>query len=169
MLPPPPPPSPSPHHQGLLNVTTLAPTPDYWLLALWQRTIGTRVLDASVGAGGDARLRAYAFCGAAANGTATLLLVNLASEALCVAAPPLATPGTQRLAWVLTPHGGDGDVTAPGAALNGVALALGAGGALPPLAGAPAPAGAPLTLPPLSITFATFETGADACGGAPPV
>jgi len=154
---------------GLLNVTTLAPTPDYWLLALWQRLVGSRVLATSVDAGGDARLRAYSFC-SAANGTAVVLLINLApAEALCVAAPALASGAGPRLEYVLTPAGGGGGVTAPGAALNGAVLALGPGGEMPPLGGRAVPASAPFTLPPLSITLASFATSADACGGTPGV
>lgn len=154
---------------GLLNVSTLAPATDYWLLVLWQRLVGRGVIATSPVQPADPRLRAYTFCGAEANGTATWVLVNLAAtETLCVEPPAIQTVGSTRLEYVLTPvDGGVGKqgVTAAAAALNGVPLALLANGSLPALPGAPVPASQVVSLPPLSVYFGSFPTDADACGG----
>jgi len=149
---------------GLLNVTTLAPTPDYWVLALWRRTVGTRVLAVDAPPA-DARVRVGAFCGAAPR-TATLVVVNLADAPACLAPPGLADPLAPRREYALAPAGGGG-VAAARAALNGgPPLAL-AGGALPPLPPALVPAALPIQLPPLGVVFVNFDTDADACGGPP--
>ena len=147
---------------GLLNFTDYAPTPDYWLLLIWQRVVGARVL-AVTAPPADARVRAYAFCGARA-GTITLVLINLAPTAACVAPPALANPAAPLVLHVLAPA--DGTVTARGALLNGAPLAFGPGGALPDLAGASVAATLPISVPPLGVVFATFESMADACLGA---
>ena len=146
---------------GLVNFTSLAPAPDYWLLVLWRRLIGTRVLDiASPPA--DPLVRAYAFCGASAPGTAVLLFVHLGAAPACVNPPGIADPTQDRLEWTLTPT--DGTVESQGVALNGGApLALGAGGTLPPLSGRAVPSTTAIALPPLSVTIAEFKTNADAC------
>ena len=150
---------------GLVNYTTLAPTPDFWLLLLWRRLVGTRVL--AVHPPADARTRVYAFCGAE-NHTITLILVNIDTEPVCLLAPGLADPRYDRLQFTLTAAGGDAggdDAVAPGAKLNGIELALGPGGALPSMPGLPVPATQDVDLPPTSITLVSFRTPADACGG----
>ena len=146
---------------GLVNYTTLAPTPDYWLLALWKRLVGVRVLAVSPPA--DTRVRAYAFCGTTAS-TVTLVFINLASTPACLTPPGIANPVKPRTEWNLTPDDGV-SVTAAGVRLNGVLLALGAGGALPPLTGQSVPATVDIQLPPVSVTLISFPTIADACGG----
>lgn len=110
----------------------------------------------------DARIRAYAFC-STRNAAATLVLVNLASEPLCVAPPGLANLQTPRLEFITTPA--DGTVTSAGALLNGVPLALTPAGALPAMPGVSVAPSLPITLPPLSVAFVQFDTDADACMG----
>ena len=145
---------------GLVNFTTLAPASDYWLLVLWKRHIGPRVLSVSAPPASPL-VRAYAFCGAQP-GTVALLIVHLGDAPACLQPPGIANPTTQRTQYALTPS--DGTVTSQGVALNGGApLALGAGGALPDLSGASVPAAAPISLAPLSVTLVVFDTDADAC------
>ncbi len=144
---------------GLTNFTTLAPTPDYWLLVLWQRLVGARVL-AVTAAPADARVRVYAFCGTQA-ATATLVIINLADQAACLDAPGVDDTASTRKEFSLTAS--DGTVTAPGAVLNGLALNLLPSGALPPLDPTETPPTSPINLAPLSITIVTFNTSADAC------
>ena len=146
---------------GILNFTTLAPATDYWLLLLWKRLIGARVLAVSAPPATPA-VRAYAFCGARAPGTVALLLVHLGAAPACVDPPAIADPAQPRMEYALTPT--DGTVESVGVALNGGApLALGPGGALPPLSGRAAPAGTPITLAPLSVTIVEFAAAAGAC------
>jgi heparanase 1 len=146
---------------GLVNYTTFTPSPDFWLLAIWRRAFGVGVLNATQAQAPYAHTtRVYSFCGRAP-GTFVVLAVNLLESAsACVAAPGLAgaAPRTQ---WVLQP--GEGGVRSPFALLNGVPLALDASGRVPDLAGAAAPAAAPLTIPPLGIAVAQWATKADAC------
>lgn len=146
---------------GLLNFTTLAPAPDYWLLVLWKRLVGARVLSIATPPA-DPLVRAYAFCGARAPGTVAVLLVHLGTAPACVDPPGIADPTQPRLEYALTPT--EGTVESPGAALNGGApLALGAGGALPPLEGKAVPAGAPIILAPLSVTIVEIRSSVAAC------
>ena len=146
---------------GLVNYTSFAPSPDFWLLAIWRRAFGTGVLNATQAQAPYAHsTRVYSFCGRAP-GTFVVLAINLLeAEATCLEAPGLAdsTPRTQ---WVLQP--GKGGVLSPEVVLNGVALALDAAGRVPDLAGEAAPAGDALTIPPLGIAIAQWATRADAC------
>jgi heparanase 1 len=147
---------------GLVNFTSLAPSPDYWLLVLWKQLIGTRVIAVS-SPPPNPLVRTYGFCGTKP-GTVALLIVHLGSTSTCLEAPGLAKPGSQRTEYSLTPS--DGTVTAVGVGLNGgVPLAFGPGGALPSLDGVPVPAANPINLAPLSVTFVTLESMADACLG----
>ena len=66
---------------GLINEETLEPNPDYWASVMWQRWMGTRVLDA---AEDHDALRAYAHCAVEGTG-GSVLLINPAEEALTVA------------------------------------------------------------------------------------
>ena len=145
---------------GLVNYTSFAPSPDFWLLAIWRRVVGAGVLNASQVGRYSHTTRVYSFCGAAP-GTFVVLAINLLDTgAACVAAPGLAdsAPRTQ---WVLQP--GAGGVRSAEVLLNGAPLALDAAGRAPNLAGAAAPAAAVLTLPPLGIAVAQWNTRADAC------
>lgn len=151
---------------GLLNYTTRAPSPDYWLLALWKAHVrGTAVLAVSV-PGAPRTVRAYAFCGGGGGGNATLVLLNLdATAAACVAPPAIAAPGAGATQFSLT--AGAGGVESRDARLNGGApLALDAAGRLPPLPGLAVAPGAAYTLPPASVTFVVVPVaGAPACSG----
>ena len=114
----------------------------------------------------DPLVRAYAFCGARAPGTAVLLFVHLGAAPACVNPPGIADPTQDRLEYALTPT--DGTVESQGVALNGGApLALGASGALPPLSGRAVPSSTAIVLPPLSVTIVEFKTNADACAQLP--
>lgn len=151
---------------GLLNVTTLAPATDYWLLVLWMRLMGTRVLSTTLSSPADPHLRAYAFCGPT-NGTATLLLISLSeTETICALPPEIAVPGSTRIEYVLTPAASavGAGIFAADVALNGNVLSLLANGSLPEITGTPAPVNQPLSVPPLGISLSTFTTDADACG-----
>ena len=147
---------------GLVNYTSFAPSPDFWLLAVWRLAVGARVLNATQAqAPYSHTTRTYAFCGRAP-GTLLVLALNLDPGAsACVAAPALASGAAQRTQWVLQP--GAGGVLSPDILLNGAPLALDADGRAPSLAGAQVPAGDQLTLPPLGITLALWATSAEAC------
>ncbi len=139
----------------------MAPSTDYWLLVLWKRLIGTRVLAVSAPPA-DPNVRAYAFCGARAPGTVALLFVHVGAAPTCVDAPGIADPTKPRTEFSLAPT--DGTVESPSAALNGgPPLALGANGALPPLDGAEVPASLPINLAPLSVTIVELSADANAC------
>lgn len=148
---------------ALLNRTTLAPTPDFYLLALWRAArVGQSVLNVTSTGGAPASTRAYAFCAAhsapGAPRAAVLVLLNLDAAAPACAGLPAgwSVPGASGdlTAYTLTPADAGAGVTSAGARLNGgPELALDAGGRLPALPGAPLPAGAPVTLPPLSVTL----------------
>lgn len=147
---------------GLINSTSLAPTPDYWLLRIWQALIGSAVLDVAV-QGAPESVRAYAHCAAAGGGVA-LVLLNLDATAACVAAPTWAASSGKSLVYALTP--GAGGVTAASALLNGRPLAVSADGVAPPVVGVPVDATAPITLPPMSVSVVVvpFAAGqAPAC------
>ena len=146
---------------GLVNFTSHIPSPDYWLLLMWQRLIGTRVLSVTV-APTDPRIRVYAFCGTA-NGTATLIIVNLGPAATCLAPPGIADIIAPRIEYRLTPT--DGTVLSSGIDLNSVTLNFNADGTLPSLAGTPADASSPISVDALSVTFVAIKTSADACMG----
>ena len=145
---------------GLVNFTTFAPATDYWVLVLWQKLVGTRVLNVT-SSPADLRVRVYAFC-ATSNMNATLVIVNLSSDPLCLAPPGIADIPQPRLEFSLTPA--DGTLTSANAMLNGVILNLDASGNLPALTGTAVPFSSPINLAPLSVTFVNFETSADACG-----
>lgn len=75
---------------GLLNSESLRPNPDFYSALLWQRLMGTKVLNVTVNdlwsAGADhSKLRAYAHCaykdaGKGSRGDVTLLLLNLGKK-----------------------------------------------------------------------------------------
>jgi len=68
---------------GLINTTTFIPNPDYYALMLFQRLMGERVLHTTVH-GGKGYIRGYAHCSRkdAADGSITLLLINLSNTAM---------------------------------------------------------------------------------------
>ena len=146
---------------ALVNVTSLSPAPDYYLLLLWKGLVGTRVL--SVQQPAAPTTRAYAFCaapgaaaalaGAANASVAALVLVNLQQgSSACYAAPAAAAQGATMAVYTLTP--GAGGVESAQALLNGRLLELDAGGRLPQLPAASVPASQGINLPPMSVTIA---------------
>ena len=136
---------------GLVNYTTYAPAPDYWLLVLWKRLVGARVL--SVAQPAARTTRAYAFCAAGGGGSATLVLVNLAAEPACYTAPRGAAAGAALAQYSLAPGDGAGVESARVALNGGAPLALDAAGRLPPLPPAAVAPGDGIALPPLSVTL----------------
>jgi heparanase 1 len=148
---------------GLINSTSLAPSADYWLLVLWKRLIGSKVLAVS-GLAPPSTTRAYAFCAApSAAATATLVLINLANASACVGLPAgFAQPGVPLTQYSLTP--GAGGVTSAGTLLNGATLALGADGTLPSLVGKSVPQAGGVALPPVSVTLLTVPLAAGFAG-----
>lgn len=156
---------------ALLNATraadgswAFAPSPDFWALVLWHQLVApggaANVINVTAPGGRGAPLRAYAFCAAGAAAGApqtTLLLINLDSEPACVAAPAFARNDAPMTLFALTPGSigaGQTPVESPQVQLNGVTLALGADGKVPPLVGTALPLGASdVTLPPMSASF----------------
>ncbi|HVT54200.1 MAG TPA: hypothetical protein VHE77_21665, partial [Dongiaceae bacterium] len=126
---------------GLLDEASFLPRPNYWAALLWGRLMGETVFDpAAPDADG---LRVYAHRQRDRADAMALLILNLDRKAPRSVA--LAVPSER---YTLSAEPLDsGEVM-----LNGTALRLGAGDALPPLDGVAMPAG-PMTLPPASITF----------------
>ena len=143
------------------------PTPDYYLLWLWQRLVGPRVLDVAPPPGAQG-VRAYAFCSANVTNAATLVLINIGAAPVCVGAPSFVPAGAALTVYALTAADAAG-VEAWGARLNGRPLATGQGGALPDLRGEDVPAAGGVTLQPTSVALvvAPADAGAlPACAGA---
>lgn len=136
---------------GLIDQTTLAPRPNYWAAVLWNRTMGTTVLDAGIR--NEGALRIYAHCARHERGGVTLVALNTGPEERTL---PLPVPGERFT------------LTAPGLAsteilLNGSELKARADGSLPPLPGEPFRAGG-IRLPVESITFVRMPSaGNDGC------
>jgi heparanase 1 len=137
---------------GLLDEGTLQPRPNYWGALLWRRWMGTTVLDSGVPI--SSGLHVYAHCQRDAPGGVALLVINTDRDA--PHALKLPTPSMRYTMDAAKLQ--DADVR-----LNGRTLALGAGDALPAIAGAPASAGA-VTFAPTTITFLTIpQAGNKAC------
>ena len=140
----------------------MAPSADYWLLVLWKRLVGPRVLAVS-GLPEKSTTRAYAFC-APSGASATLVLINLDAAPACVGLPAgFAAPGAPLTAYSLTP--GAGGVVSAATLLNGAPLALDAAGRLPAMGGKSVPQAGGVTLPPLSVTLLAtpLASGVAAC------
>jgi hypothetical protein len=139
---------------GLIDDRTLTPKPSYWGALLWRKLMGATVLDAGVPV--REGLHMYAHCLRGTPGGVALLVINTDRNAQQTLSLP---QGGER--YTLTAGGSDLQVKT--VQLNGQALALGAGDALPTLTGVPAPAGN-TTFSPASITFLAFsEAGNAAC------
>ena len=135
---------------GLLDEQTLDPRPDYWAAVLWNRTMGTTVLDPGVPA--DESVRVYAQCMKGRRGGVTLVALNTdaANE------QGLALPvGGER--YTLTAP----SLTSTATALNGTALEASPDGSLPAMRGQLVKAGT-LQLPPASVTFLTLPSAQNA-------
>lgn len=175
---------------GLLNYTTYGPSADFWLLAVW-RTAGVGRTVLSVAPPSSADIRAYAFCGAR-NGTAVIILINLAAQDACVRLPSWVPSGSNALQYSLTPT--DGTVTSALVDLNQQTLLLQvrigcgrsrtllvqrylaivaivqANNTLPPLIGLSVSAAKPLTIPSTSVSFVSvtisdYSPQTAACSG----
>jgi heparanase len=126
---------------GLLNEDTLEPRPNYWAALLWNRTMGTVVLDPAIPA--NQNLRVYAHCARGGGGAVALVLMNT---------------DTQREQSISLPQAGEKftltapDLTSTKTMLNGAVIAAGADGSVPAIKGERVSAG-PISLPHLSTTF----------------
>ena len=135
---------------GLLDEQTLDPRPDYWAALLWNRTMGTVVLDS--GTPKDRPLRIYAQCMKGKRGGVTLLALN--TDAKNEQSLALRHPADR---YTLTAP----DLTSTTVSLNGTELEAGVDGSLPPIAGQPVKAGT-VQLAPASVTFLTIPTAHNA-------
>lgn len=139
------------------------PSPDYYLLWVWQRTVGAGVLSLALPTEAPPTLRAYAFC-ARGGGPGqqqpalALILINLSNAtSACVGTPAAARPGAPLALYAFTA----GDAAGVGSwsvRLNGALLQLRADGSLPPMEGVPSTAAAGITVPPLSVLIAVVPT-----------
>jgi heparanase len=137
---------------GLLDENTLKPRPNYWGALLWRQLMGTTVLDSGVPIGSG--LHVYAHCQRDTPGGVALLVINTDRDA--PHALRLPTPSMRYTMDAAKLQNTD-------VRLNGRTLALGAGDALPAIAGAPASAGT-VTFAPTTITLLTIpQAGNKAC------
>jgi hypothetical protein len=137
---------------GMLDEHDFTPKPNYWGALLWRRLMGSTVLDSGVPI--RPGLHAFAHCLRDKPGGVALLLINTDRAAAQTVSLPAA--GER---YTLTSR----DPLSRTVDLNGSALSLGPGDALPSLSGARVVAGA-VTLAPASITFlAVPAAGNSAC------
>ena len=141
------------------------PSPDYYLLHVWQRVVGEGVLALALAPPTPPSVRGYAFCarGAAAPAVA-LVLINLANETACVGAPAFARAGAALTRYSFTAGDAAAGVGAWTARLNGVELRLRANGALPALEGAVEPLAGGIALPGESVSLLVVPAAAGAAG-----
>lgn len=126
---------------ALLDPIDLTPKANYWAALLWHRLMGSTVLDSGVAP--REGLHLYAHCQPGGKGGVTILAIN----------NDKTTPTTLHLSRAARRY----ILSAPapssaGVRLNGALLELGANDRLPPLLGAPQPAGI-VTLAPQTISF----------------
>lgn len=141
---------------GLLDDATLVPKPNYWGAFLWRRLMGAVVLDPGVPI--QAGLHLYAHCLRGEPGGVALLAIN--NDRSAARAVSLPVPGRR-----FTLSSPSQDLLSATVLLNGRALVLGAGDALPAPAGAETPAGVQI-LAPATITFMALAGAANPyCGG----
>ncbi len=131
---------------GLLDENTLQPRPKYWGALLWRRLMGRTVLDA--GAPLQPGLHVYAHCQRKTSGGVSLLVINTDRTA---AHQLMLTTASLRYALDAA------DLNDAEIRLNGSALRLDAGGALPNIKGTPLAAGM-ATFDPGTITFLAIPT-----------
>jgi heparanase len=135
---------------ALVNISSMTPTSDYWLLVLWKQLIGTKVLNMTNS--GPATLRTYAYC-SSDNTNVVAVLINLDIASACVGPFSFVYPGQSVNVFSLTPGEYSLGVLSPTIALNSQVLQLNGDGTLPPLQGVSVSGTDTITLPPLSITF----------------
>lgn len=131
---------------GLIDEKTLQPRPNYWAAVLWNRTMGTTVLDPETK--NEDAFRIYAHCMKQARGGVVLLALNtdekeehnleerVSGDRFTLTAP---------------------DLTSTIVMLNGRELKANPNGPLPSIQGQPFRAGL-VRLPPRSITFLTIPS-----------
>ena len=134
---------------GLLSGDTLEPRPDYWAALLWNRTMGTTVLNPQ--APQDPSVRIYAQCLKGVPGGVTLLALN--------------TDPAQRHAIALTSPAerftlSSDALTSNAVSLNGARLHANSDGSFPSLHGRHVSPGT-VQLDPLSVTFLTIPSAAN--------
>lgn len=127
---------------GIIDEKTLEPNASYWAALLWRRLIGTRVLDTGEVQPG---LHVYAHCQRGAAGGVTLLALNLEPRPATLQVPRRAE------LYALTAP----ELQSKTVLLNGNALAIGPGDALPAIVPARA-GGSRVSLAPSSINFITL-------------
>ena len=129
---------------GLLDANTFEPRPNYWAALLWNRLMGTTVLNAGASRPG---LHVYAQCTKGHPGGVTVLAINNSRTEPSTLDLPMASQRYTLSAARLE----DTQVQ-----LNGHVLALGADNALPALDGEPTKAGH-VSLAPATISFFAIE------------
>ena len=140
----------------LITPTTLEITPNYWAALIWKRLMGTAVYVASTG--GDRLTRVYVHGGAkGTDGAASwaMCLINLGANATIMAGLP--TECSSRAVYALTSPAAN--ATSPTVLLNGRALRLSTGGAVPQISPHVEECVSRLVLPPLSATFVVMAAG----------
>ena len=130
---------------GLLSSENFTPRPNYWAALLWRRLMGRTVLDAGPSREG---LHVYAHCLRGVPGGIALLAINNSRSATSI----LNVAGASQR-YTLSAD----TLQSPDVKLNGKVLRLGAGDAIPAMAGAVEQAG-PVKLPPTTITFLTIPS-----------
>lgn len=131
---------------GLLNEDIFEPKPNYWAALLWNRTMGTSVLDPGVRK--DTSLRIYAHCMKDKKGGVALLALNA---------------DTHVQQTITVPPGGDrytlsaADLKSTKVWLNGTELQAGSDGSIPEFKGQDIEPSI-LHLAPASITFLTIPS-----------
>jgi hypothetical protein len=135
---------------GLLNEETYEPKPNYWAAMLWNRTMGTVVLDP--GLAKDESLRIYAHCMKGTKGGVALLALNTDTKSARTLSIPVSA---ERYTLTAT------DLGSENVLLNGSALQAEKDGSLPLIKGKRVEAGA-LELAPQSITFLAMPSARNA-------
>jgi len=135
---------------GMIDDGNLAPRPDYWNSLLWKRLMGTKVFQVKVTGENATRLRAYAQSSPTADGTVTVLLINIDPQKnASVHLNGLANQAA-RIYEITSP-----DIFGQGVQINGQKVEIGPDGQLPDLVdmGRSMPAGSGIIIHPLSYTF----------------
>lgn len=133
---------------GMIDGDSFEPRPNYWAALLWRRLMGTQVLDAGALQPG---LHLYAHCQRGNRGGVTILAINLQKEAAAI-----RVKGHANL-YALTAT----ELRSRGVLLNGHALALGRGNAIPALSPQPV-GGNTVNLAPTSINFVVLPNARNA-------
>jgi heparanase len=135
---------------GLLDQNTFEPRPNYWASILWNKLMGTTVLDTQVSVEANAYLHAQ--CMQGGRGGVTLLVINADRQRSFDLNLPTAGERYTLTAKQLE------DTTVE---LNGKLLQLTSSGDLPQLEGEPVKAG-PMSFAPTSITYLSIANAGNA-------